>query len=292
MTPPARRSADRAGSWAVAVDRGGTWVRVLAASRAGEERAARRPASRVPDLERPLARLLRRWRIAPDEIGALVVASRGVWTAAERRAAEHGLRGLARRIRAISDVEAAYRGALGEGAGVLLLAGTGSIALGRDVRGGWRRAGGLGPLLGDEGSAFWIGRQWLRAIAGEASRPRLRRLLGAPDAVRGIAALAPAVLRRARGGDSQARHVVAQAQRELARLLHEAARRARLRPPVRVSWAGRLMDDAAFRAGVWRAARRQGLRIAPRPPAAAPVRAALGLAIATLAPTTRTPRGP
>jgi len=101
----------------VAVDRGGTWVRVLAASRAGEERAARRPASRVPDLERPLARLLRRWRIAPDEIGALVVASRGVWTAAERRAAEHGLRGLARRIRAISDVEAAYRGALGEGAG-------------------------------------------------------------------------------------------------------------------------------------------------------------------------------
>ena len=59
-----------------------------------------------------------------------------------------------------------------------------------------------------------------------------------------------------------------------------------------MSWAGRLMDDAAFRAGVWRAARRQGLRIAPRPPAEAPVRAALGLAIATLAPTTRTPRGP
>ncbi|MEK7837148.1 MAG: hypothetical protein AAB328_04105, partial [candidate division NC10 bacterium] len=115
MTPPARRSADRAGSWAVAVDRGGTWVRVLAGSRAGEERAARWPASRVPDLERPLARLLRRWRIAPEEIGALVVASRGVWTAAERRAAEHALRGLARRIRAISDVEAAYRGALGEG---------------------------------------------------------------------------------------------------------------------------------------------------------------------------------
>src|SRR3972149_1759338 len=67
---------------------------------------------------------------------------RGGGAAAERRAAEHGLRGLARRIRAISDVEAAYRGALGEGAGVLLLAGTGSIALGRDVRGGWGRGGG------------------------------------------------------------------------------------------------------------------------------------------------------
>jgi len=272
-----RGSADRDTSWVVAVDRGGTWVRVLAERGTGEKRAARWPATDVPDLERGLARLLRRWRIAPEEIGAIVVASRGVWTGTERRAAERRLSGLARRVRAISDVEAAYRGALGEAAGVLLLAGTGSIALARDAHGRWRRAGGLGPLLGDEGSAFWIGRRWLRATAGEASRPRVRQLLGAPDAVRRIAALAPAILRRSRRGDARARRVVAGAQGELARLLHEAARLARLRPPVQVSWAGRLMDDARFRAGVWRAARRRGLRIAPRSPREAPASATLRL---------------
>ena len=86
-----------------------------------------------------------------------------MWTAPERERARAALAPLAPTVRIMSDVEAAYLGALGTGAGVLLLAGTGSIALGRDAAGRWHRAGGLGPLLGDEGSAFWIGRAWLRA---------------------------------------------------------------------------------------------------------------------------------
>jgi len=278
--PAASAALRRAAPWAIGVDRGGTWVRVLALSASGGVRAARWPAAAPAPLERDLGRALRRWRIAPSDLGALVVASRGVWTARERRDAERRLAGLACRVRVVPDVEAAHRGALGEAPGVLLLAGTGSIALARGARGRWRRAGGLGPLLGDEGSAFWIGREWLKVTAGEASRPRLRRLLGAPDAVRRIAALAPGVLRRARRGDSRARHVVAEAQAELARLLHEAAHRARLRPPVRVSWAGRLLDDARFRAAIWRACRRLGLGIAPRPPRESAVAAALRLATA------------
>jgi N-acetylglucosamine kinase-like BadF-type ATPase len=162
----------------------------------------------------------------------------------------------------ISDAEAAYHGALGERPGVLLLAGTGSIALGRDAQGRWARAGGLGPLLGDEGSAFWIGREWLRATARRRGLRPARRLGVEPDAVTRVAALAPSVLRQARRGDRAARLIVATAHHALAQLVRWTARDLRLRPPVAVSWAGSLLRDAGFRRSVWRAARRQGVRLA------------------------------
>ena len=65
----------------------------------------------------------------------------------------------------INDVEAAFDGALAGAPGVLLLAGTGSMAWAGD---GQRtmRCGGWGELFGDEGSAYWIGREAL----GEVSR--------------------------------------------------------------------------------------------------------------------------
>jgi glucosamine kinase len=49
-------------------------------------------------------------------------------------------------------------------AGVVVIAGTGSIAYGRDTRGRAARAGGWGYVLGDEGSGYWLGRQALRAV--------------------------------------------------------------------------------------------------------------------------------
>jgi len=48
--------------------------------------------------------------------------------------------------------------------GVVIIAGTGSIAYGRDGLGRAARAGGWGYVLGDEGSGYWIGRQALRAV--------------------------------------------------------------------------------------------------------------------------------
>ncbi len=54
------------------------------------------------------------------------------------------------------DAEPALAGALGNVEGYILIAGTGSIALGRSVSGETCRAGGWGHWLGDEGSAFWI----------------------------------------------------------------------------------------------------------------------------------------
>jgi N-acetylglucosamine kinase-like BadF-type ATPase len=53
----------------------------------------------------------------------------------------------------------AHRAAFGTSHGVLVIAGTGSIAFGRNPEGVTARAGGWGPNVSDEGSAFWIGRE-------------------------------------------------------------------------------------------------------------------------------------
>jgi len=66
----------------------------------------------------------------------------------------------------LNDVEAAFVGAFAGGDGVLLLAGTGSMAW---AKSGNRQArvGGWGDAFGDEGSAYWIGRQAL-SLASQA----------------------------------------------------------------------------------------------------------------------------
>lgn len=67
------------------------------------------------------------------------------------------------KISVVSDAVIAYAGALESEPGVLLVGGTGSIALGRLPDGGMIRVGGWGPHFGDEGSGFWIGREAVRA---------------------------------------------------------------------------------------------------------------------------------
>jgi glucosamine kinase len=278
--------------WSIGVDVGGTWIRVLATDARGRRRAIRAASPGLDGLSAFLARAWRQWGVGPREVGALVVGSRGVWTRAERAHLAHRLQELAAVVRAMSDAETAYLGAIGDRPGVLLLAGTGSMALGRDARGRWQRAGGLGPLLGDEGSAFWIGREWLRTSASDEDFARTRRILRASDPVARIAALTPEVLRQMRRS-ARARAIVLNAQRALADALVATGRRLRLRPPIRVSWGGSLLGVANYREGVWREARRRGLRLDPRPPAASAIEAAWRLARALGAatpPRGRTPR--
>ena len=255
---------------AVGVDLGGTWLRLVALR---DGRVIRRTRRTIPVSE--LSKFL------PTRLGgragriSLVVAARGVWTAAERRAVARGLRGAAAQIAVISDAEAALLGAHDGRAGVLVLAGTGSIVLGRDDAGRVARAGGLGPLVGDEGSAFWLGREWLRRTPEAAMRARA--LSRRSDAVARVAALAPRVLARARRGDRRARAIVAAGQAELAALALDVIRRLRLRRPVRVSWAGSLLANPWYRAGVRRALARS-VRCRWRPPAVDPALAAARLA--------------
>jgi len=70
-------------------------------------------------------------------------------------------------IRVTTDLEIGLEAAFGSGEGILLVAGTGSAAFGRDANGRTARAGGRGPWFSDEGSAFDIGRAAIRAVVLE-----------------------------------------------------------------------------------------------------------------------------
>ena len=73
------------------------------------------------------------------------------------------LRGLAAQVQLVNDAELALEALPGR-CGVCLIAGTGSIALGRDPTGHQARTGGWGHIVGDEGSGYDIGRRALQAI--------------------------------------------------------------------------------------------------------------------------------
>jgi N-acetylglucosamine kinase-like BadF-type ATPase len=76
--------------------------------------------------------------------------------------------GYKARILIVNDALIALQAGIGDGAGIVIVAGTGSIAYGCDGRGNAARAGGWGYVLGDEGSGYWMGRLALRAIVREA----------------------------------------------------------------------------------------------------------------------------
>ena len=73
--------------------------------------------------------------------------------------------GPSTRVDVTGDAIAALYAGNPAGCGVVLISGTGSISFGRNEEGEERRAGGWGHLIGDEGSAVWIGLEGLRAAA-------------------------------------------------------------------------------------------------------------------------------
>ncbi len=136
----------------------------------------------------------------------------------------------ARQLGVGTDMEAAFESAFGRGPGILLIAGTGSVAMARDRDGLLRRAGGWGRALGDEGGGYWIAMQALGAVAraedGRAQATALREAvlhrlsLDAPrslvawveHASKGeVAALAPTVLTVAEQGDPVAASIATDA---------------------------------------------------------------------------------
>jgi glucosamine kinase len=170
----------------------------------------------------------------------LVVGAAGVGRAAERDELRAALRTheLADRLLVTTDVELAMAAAFGTGPGLLLVAGTGSIALHRDATGAVRRAGGHGWQMGDEGSGYWIGRRALQALSrahdargpattlGERFGPALR-LASHDELVRWsvsaapgeVAALAALVQDAAAAGDPVASQILDAAADELAGLI-------------------------------------------------------------------------
>lgn len=70
----------------------------------------------------------------------------------------------------VGDMETSLEAAFAEGPGVIVIAGTGSMAYGRDKAGKTLRAGGWGFEIGDEGSAHWIGRAAVSALLRATDR--------------------------------------------------------------------------------------------------------------------------
>lgn len=175
----------------------------------------------------------------------LCVGVAGVGREAERQALWQALvsRELAEDIVIHSDFAVALDDAFGEGPGVLLISGTGSVAFGRSPAGATARCGGWGPVCGDEGSGAWIGRRALSVVTGAADgREPETALTGAiltaaqlnetadlvgwaaqaTPAV--LATLAPVVLSVAESGDLRANSLVSIAVEELALHVRALAR--------------------------------------------------------------------
>ena len=155
------------------------------------------------------------------------------------------------------DMHVAFRSAFRPGEGILVYAGTGSVAYHETVTGEVVRAGGYGYLVDDGGAGFWIGQQGLRALFRQVDatgRPSETPLAGAFYARLGsrdwpqimpviyaggrefMASLAPAVGEAERAGDEVARAILEGAGAELARLV--TAVQGRLPAPLPVAFAG------------------------------------------------------
>ncbi|MCE2902360.1 MAG: N-acetylglucosamine kinase [Gemmatimonas sp.] len=187
-------------------------------------------------------------------------AAQALWSAlAARRVADD--------VSVQADATIAMDDAFGESAGVLLIAGTGSVAFSKAPDGRVERCGGWGPNVGDEGSAAWLGRRALGVItAAQDGREPETALTGAiltaleleslddvipwaseatPSA---YALLAPVVAQVAATGDLRANALISFCVEELALHVRTLARRCFVdeRAAIPVAFAGGLLTRGSL----------------------------------------------
>lgn len=260
----------------IGVDGGGSKTRVMVGTAEGEQLAtldgprsavtpgqAARSAEVIAELvTNALAEIAVPGAVLPR---VLYCGVAGTGRDEERRALHAALdaRELAEEVVVDSDGLIAMYDAFEERAGILLVAGTGSIAYGRSPSGTIVRCGGWGPVFGDEGSGGWIGRRAL-GIIGASSDGRepptalLFPILAATQCedvqdliewaatadARAFASLVPTVFSTAANGDPRANALLSLAAEEL--VLHIRALAKQLfvdeRAAVPVALSGGLMD--------------------------------------------------
>jgi glucosamine kinase len=147
-------------------------------------------------------------------------------------------------VEVVGDMVIAMEAAFGEGPGIVVISGTGSIAYARDAHGQTARVGGWGPAISDEGSAYWIGKAAVAAALRDFDEGHPTLLLeavmkswqietqaqtvivaNASSPPADFAALCPAVCLAADMADSSARRILSRAGEELAALARIALRR-------------------------------------------------------------------
>ncbi|HIE03793.1 MAG TPA: hypothetical protein EYP61_03425 [Candidatus Latescibacteria bacterium] len=249
----------------VGIDGGGTKTeavlagqdgRVLAFARAG---ASNYQLSGTDGLRRTLEGLVGELlgAVGGGEVSVLCVGLAGVDRPQDREEVASALRGLGREVVVASDGEVALEGAHLGGPGLVVVAGTGSVAWGK-CGGKVARAGGWGYLLGDEGGGYWIAKEGiamaLRALDGRGPETslggRLMDHLGLsrldqvvrwtyreprPDR---IADLAHIVFEAADEGDYVASDILYRAGRHLGELVLAVARRLGMEGGIKVATVG------------------------------------------------------
>ena len=191
----------------------------------------------------------------PGEIRAMTIGLTGAGRPNDQQRMAEGLQKIAaskrtklRKVRIESDARIALEGAFKGSAGIILIAGTGSIAFGKDENGKVHRVGGWGRILGDEGSGFFMGRYALTAVCrdldGRSASTILTTMIGkklsmksATDIITAvyknnfdIATVAPLVLDAAEKNDPVALEIVQRASSELTE--HVRALLPKLQPDV------------------------------------------------------------
>lgn len=191
---------------------------------------------------------------------ALCLGMAGVDRPEDKEIIQDVLRRLGQKqpIRIVNDAHVALVAGAPEGIGIVVVSGTGSIAYGVDPSGKTARSGGWGPLLGDEGSAYWLGhaavRHGIRAVDGRGPSTslldRIAKKLGveAPaglvawfyqeDSRNRVAELASVVEEAATDGDEAASGLLDQAAQHLARAARAVARQLSFSEPYTVVLAG------------------------------------------------------
>jgi len=242
-------------------------------------------------------------RIPEQELASIALGLAGVGRPGDPEGVTALIKGLhlARKVVVEHDAMIALVGALGDQPGLIVIAGTGSIALGRSAQGQTARAGGWGYLLGDEGSGFFVAREALvavlRAYDGRGRETLLtERILGkmglqdveeiVPRVYRQgmshdeMATLAPLVFDAAREGDPVAMKILDRAGRELGLMAAAVIRRlGMVRGVVKIGLVGSLFKDKELLLEPMRAALGEEVQVEFVMPRLDPVRGAAILAL-------------
>ncbi len=221
----------------IIVDYGGTKTRIWGADIQGK------PLQSVTLISKPIRHLpavLKKSfsHLKIKTLPLLIIGAKSIWTAKEKKWLYARTRFLADNVVVMSDIELAFRKHFGESPGILILAGTGSISLGRNPKGKIARAGGLGPKIGDEGSGYWIGKKYCERVL-KSSKMR---------SVQDFAAYAPQVIRKAQAGDDVCRGILIEAHEHLGRLVTSVRRQLKSKD-LALKYAGGLFDNPYFKRG-------------------------------------------
>ncbi|HTO94818.1 MAG TPA: BadF/BadG/BcrA/BcrD ATPase family protein [Bacteroidota bacterium] len=200
-----------------------------------------------------------------------------------------------------TDGRVALEGAFNGGPGIVVVAGTGSVVMGKSARGEAISIGGWGRVIGDEGSGYFIGLEALKAVSreidgrGEAGRLRIslasRFGLDTRDRITAavyrekfdIPSIAPAVLDAADAGDPVAIGILTRASAELSGQIVAAVDRLGLRERAGLVMIGGLVDhDTVYARMLAAAVRRHVPDVDVRAPLNGPEHGAVLLAITGL----------